>query len=111
MHDPDHLLTRLLDHPPLDVAPPSDAIFTRAVMARLPEQPPALDQGWRALPWILVAAALLIACVLPSAWLSEDLDPTLSLADTAATIDTLMDLILASVALGVVLLVGRRSLA
>lgn len=110
MHDHDMKLQRLLDHPPQDVPLPSTPAFTQAVMSRLLQSASAPTRSMPFVGWSIAAAVLVIACLLPNSWLTDGMDMTVSWYD-AETLDTVLDLLVASIGMGLLLLVSRRSLA
>jgi hypothetical protein len=110
MSDPRHQLQQLLDHPQADPDRPAARAFTAAVMARVQGEARVASGRSRVLPWCLAVSVLAGAWVVPGSWLGEELDPA-SLVDGAPDVDTLVELIIASLAAGALLLRQRRSLA
>lgn len=109
MSDHSHQLQQLLDHPQADLDLPAAHAFTAAVMARVHVEARVPASRSSVLPWCLAVSVLAGAWLVPGSWLGEEMDPA-SLVDGAPAVDTL-ELIIASLAAGALLLYRRRSLA
>jgi membrane protein DedA with SNARE-associated domain len=109
---PDHRtqLQQLLDHPQADAELPAAPAFTEAVMARLHGDARYASKRFHLLPWCVALCLLAAAFLVPGSWLGDELDPSV-LLDDAPALDTVVEIIIASVAAGVLLFGRRRSLA
>jgi hypothetical protein len=110
MPDHRHQLQQLLDHPRAESDLPARPAFTATVMARVRGSARVASARSRVLPWCLAASVLAAAILVPGWWPGEDIDPA-GLGDGLPAADTLVELIIASLAAGALLLGRRRSLA